>query len=86
MLTLGHAEEFKEFGIGVNSLWPRTTIASGAPKFLLEKEMLMRSRDELIMVDAMYLILTSDANVTTGNHFLDEEVLVNVGITDLKKY
>ena len=51
-------------------------IYKGAPKFLIDKELLGRSRNEFIMVDAMYLILTSDAKVTTGNHFLDEEVLV----------
>jgi len=48
--------------------------------------MLARSRNEFIMVDAMMVILTSDAKITTGNHFLDEEVLVNVGITDLSSY
>ena len=29
MCTLGHAAEFKPQGIGVNSLWPRTAIATG---------------------------------------------------------
>ena len=28
--TLGHAGEFRPFGIGVNSLWPRTVIATAA--------------------------------------------------------
>ena len=30
MCTLGQPGEFKKFGIGVNSLWPRTAIATAA--------------------------------------------------------
>src|ERR1035441_2254834 len=30
MCTLGHASEFRRHGIGVNSLWPRTLIATAA--------------------------------------------------------
>ncbi|HSH92419.1 MAG TPA: NAD(P)-dependent oxidoreductase, partial [Ramlibacter sp.] len=30
MCTLGHAGEFKKYGIAVNSLWPRTAIATAA--------------------------------------------------------
>ena len=34
MCTLGHAAEFKRHGIGVNSLWPRTVIATAALQML----------------------------------------------------
>jgi citronellol/citronellal dehydrogenase len=30
MCVLGMAEEFKEIGIAVNSIWPRTAIATAA--------------------------------------------------------
>ena len=36
LVTLGLAEELREAGIAVNSLWPRTTIATAAVRNLLE--------------------------------------------------
>jgi citronellol/citronellal dehydrogenase len=39
-----------------------------------------------IMADAAYAILTMDAATTTGNFFIDDEVLAKVGVTDLAKY
>ena len=38
------------------------------------------------MADAAYAVLTSDAATTTGNFFIDEEVLKRAGVTDLEKY
>ena len=35
MCVLGHAEEFKNHGIAVNALWPRTAIATAAVGNLL---------------------------------------------------
>jgi citronellol/citronellal dehydrogenase len=39
-----------------------------------------------IMADAAYAILTSDAAATTGNFFIDDEVLARHGVTDLSRY
>ena len=39
-----------------------------------------------IMADAAYQVLISDAKTTTGNFFIDDEVLKTAGITDLSKY
>ena len=39
-----------------------------------------------ILADAAYLVLTSDARRTTGNFFIDDEVLMAHGITDLDRY
>jgi citronellol/citronellal dehydrogenase len=39
-----------------------------------------------ILADAAYLILTSDAVTTTGNFFIDDELLARHGITDLDGY
>ena len=36
--------------------------------------------------DAAHAVLTSDAATTTGNFFIDEEVLARAGVTDLDKY
>jgi citronellol/citronellal dehydrogenase len=39
-----------------------------------------------ILADAAYFILTSDAAATTGNFFIDDEVLACHGVTDLDGY
>ena len=38
------------------------------------------------MADAAYYLLTRDSRTTTGNFFIDDEVLVSEGVTDLDKY
>ena len=38
------------------------------------------------MADAAYLILTSDARTTSGNFYVDDELLAAHGITDLSGY
>ncbi len=43
-------------------------------------------RDPEIMADAAYQVLVSDAASTTGNFFIDDEVLQQAGISDLSKY
>jgi len=85
MCTLGHAAEFKPHGIGVNSLWPRTAISTAALQMIPGID-LGRCRTPEILVDAAYLILTSDAKMTTGNFFIDDELLARHGITDLEPY
>jgi citronellol/citronellal dehydrogenase len=87
LCVLGMAEEFKDYGIGVNALWPRTTIATAAVQNLLGgDEMIQRSRTPEIMADAAYFILSRDAKSCNGNYFIDDEVLAAEGITDLSKY
>ncbi|MGW4351987.1 SDR family oxidoreductase [Nocardia sp. NPDC004582] len=87
LTTLGLSEELRKYGIGVNSLWPRTTIATAAVKNLLGGEqMIATSRTPDIYADAAYLVLTSPAKDTTGNFFIDDEVLAAHGITDLDRY
>ena len=85
MCTLGHAAEFKRHGIGVNSLWPRTAIATAALQMIPGADT-DKCRKPEILSDAAYLILTSDARETTGNFFVDDELLARHGITDLEKY
>jgi citronellol/citronellal dehydrogenase len=38
------------------------------------------------LADAAYLILNSDSKTTTGNFFIDDELLAQHGITDLDRY
>ena len=83
--TLGHAGEFRPLGIAVNSLWPRTAIATAALQMIPGVD-IARCRTPEILADAAYLILTSDAKATTGNFFLDDTLLAQHGITDLDRY
>jgi citronellol/citronellal dehydrogenase len=85
LCVLGHAEEFRPDGIAVNALWPRTVIQTAALQMIpgIKPE---NCRSVEIMADAAYAILTMDATTTTGNFFIDEEVLKQAGVTDFGKY
>jgi citronellol/citronellal dehydrogenase len=85
MCTLGHSGEFKRIGIGVNSLWPRTAIATAALQMIPGVDV-AKCRTPEILSDAAYLILTSDPKATTGNFFIDDTLLAQHGVTDLEKY
>ncbi|MFW9949738.1 MAG: SDR family oxidoreductase [Candidatus Thorarchaeota archaeon] len=87
MCVLGMAEEFKKDGIAVNALWPRTAIATAAVENLLGGETAIKhSRKPEIVADAAYIILTRRSTETTGNFFIDDELLIENGVTDLGKY
>lgn len=84
MCTLGHSGEFKKYGIAVNSLWPRTAIATAALQMIPGVDLKLCRKPE-ILSDAAYLILTS-TGMQTGNFYIDDEVLAAHGVTDLEKY
>jgi citronellol/citronellal dehydrogenase len=86
MCTLGMAEELKKDGIAVNSLWPRTTIATAAVEVHFPPQILRASRHAAIMADAAHMILTSDARANTGNFYLDEDLLRKNGVTEFDHY
>ena len=87
MCVLGMAEEFKEFGIAVNALWPRTAIATAAVQNHLGGDEIMRlSRNVDIMADAAYEILTKSSKEFTGNFCIDDLILHDAGIKDFTKY
>jgi citronellol/citronellal dehydrogenase len=83
--TLGHAGEFRPLGIAVNSLWPRTAIATAALQMIPGVDTRLCRKPE-ILADAAWHILTRDARSTTGRFFIDDEVLAEAGITDLDPY
>jgi citronellol/citronellal dehydrogenase len=85
MCTLGHAAEFAPLGIAVNSLWPRTAIATSALQLIPGVD-LGRTRKPEILADAAYLVLTSDPKTTTGRFFIDDALLAEHGITELERY
>lgn len=86
LCTLGFAEEFRNDGIAVNSLWPRTIIDTAAIRNLLGGEaMAKKGRKPEIVADAAYEILCQDASYT-GRFLIDDEVLREAGVTDFEKY
>jgi citronellol/citronellal dehydrogenase len=87
MCVLGMAGEFRKDGIAFNALWPRTTIATAAVQNLLGGDAMIRgSRKPEIMADAAYVIFNKPAKETTGNFFIDEDVLTQAGVTDFTHY
>jgi citronellol/citronellal dehydrogenase len=84
MCVLGMAEEFRG-KVAVNALWPRTTIATAAVDMLGGDALMRSSRVPEIMADAAHWILSQGVE-TTGNFFLDDEVLTAAGVTDLDAY
>ena len=99
LTTLGLAEELKEDGIAVNSLWPRTLIDTAAIRNLPDGgNMVKASRSPEIMADAAHAILTgSNVRVTdggaepvgagiSGNFYIDEQVLRAAGVSDFSSY
>lgn len=53
---------------------------------LTGSESYKHSRKPDIMADAAYAILTKDSKTTTGNFFIDDEVLKAEGVSDMKQY
>jgi citronellol/citronellal dehydrogenase len=87
MCVLGMAAEFRDRGVAVNALWPRTTIATAAVRNLLGgEEMIRSSRTPEIIADAAHVILTKPAREFTGNFCIDDTLLAQHGITDFDTY
>jgi citronellol/citronellal dehydrogenase len=84
MCTLGQSGEFRKYGIAVNSLWPRTAIATAALQMIPGVDLNMCRKPE-ILADAAYFILTGPAS-NSGNFYIDDELLAARGVTDLDKY
>ena len=87
MLTLGMSEEFKKYGISVNSLWPKTMIATAAIEFELgSRDAFKRARTPAIMADAAHAILSSEGRSLTGRLLIDEDILREQGVSDFEQY
>lgn len=88
LCALGMAREFAggDGSIGVNCLWPRTTIATAAIEFNFPEAILKASRKPAIVADAAREILTRDSRTCSGNFFIDEDVLREAGVVDFGQY
>jgi len=85
MCVIGMAEEFRDQGIAVNGLWPRTIIDTAALNLLPGVSGAMGRTPE-ILADCAHLILTTTGLARTGNLYIDDDLLASVGITDLDRY
>jgi citronellol/citronellal dehydrogenase len=87
LLSLGWAAEYSDTGIGFSCLWPQTYIATSAVTNLAAgNELVSRSRTTDIMADAAVEILTHPAAEANGQTYIDSDVLVAAGVTDLARY
>ncbi|HEY8025913.1 MAG TPA: NAD(P)-dependent oxidoreductase [Burkholderiaceae bacterium] len=87
LFTLAHAAEFRKQGVAVNSLWPRTAIATAAvANEIGGQAMIDASRKPEIMADAAHWILQQPAKQCSGNFFIDDEVLLAAGVRDFAQY
>ncbi|HEX3529667.1 MAG TPA: NAD(P)-dependent oxidoreductase [Thermoanaerobaculia bacterium] len=86
LCTLGLAEEFKDDGIAVNSLWPKTVVLTAALAMLGGITPPEKCRKPEIMSDAAHAVLTRDSRCCTGQFYIDEDVLREAGVTDFEKY
>jgi citronellol/citronellal dehydrogenase len=87
MLSLGMHEEFKKYAISVNSLWPKTVIATAAIEFEAGGPAVMKAaRLPAIMADAAYAILSSRERSISGRLLIDEEILREQGQSDFEQY
>ena len=86
LCVLGLAEEFKDDGIAINSLWPRTVIATAALAMLGGLTPPERCRKPEIVADAAHAVLTRDSRCCTGQFYIDEDVLREAGVTDFERY
>jgi len=87
LCVLGMAEEFREWGIAVNALWPRTAIATAAVANLLGGQQALKCcRQPTIMADAAHAILVRPSRDCSGNFFIDDDILRREGVTDFSSY
>ncbi|MHC9509967.1 SDR family oxidoreductase [Kangiella sp. M94] len=87
ILSRGIAEEFKPYGIAVNTLWPETYIATAAIEFAVgNKETLNYARKPEIMADAAQIVLTHPSKNYTGLWLIDEQVLKAAKVSDFSQY
>jgi|TARA_Y100000992_G_scaffold244063_1_gene175151 citronellol/citronellal dehydrogenase len=77
----------KEFPkVAINTLWPRTTIATAPVMNILGgPDMMKISRKTDIMGDAAEIILKANPELCNGKNFIDDEVLASMNI-DVEKY
>jgi len=86
LCVLGMAGEFRDKGVAVNALWPRTAVDTDAMNVITGPDFRRRCRKPEILADAAHAILTRPSKSCTGNFFIDDDVLREAGVTDFAIY
>ncbi len=86
LCVLGMAGEFRDKGVAVNALWPRTAVDTDAMNVITGPDFRRRCRKPEILADAAHAILTRESRGCTGNFFIDDDVLREAGVTDFAIY
>lgn len=73
-------------GVACNTLWPRYAVATAAISFIGGDRLAALSRTPAAVADAAFRIITAPASVMSGRHFIDDDILRAVGITDFRRY
>jgi len=83
MMSRGLAAEFED-EVAFNTLWPRTGIDTNAIKNVTNSDAIsMILWKPSIMGKAAVTIFKSDYQKFTGNHFIDDEVLIGAGLENM---
>ncbi|MEZ5460892.1 SDR family oxidoreductase [Dokdonella sp.] len=85
LCVLGMAAEFRDDGIAVNALWPRTLIATDALN-MIPGVSTQNARKPEIVADAAHAILIKPSREQTGGFLIDDAVLAKGGVTDFDQY
>lgn len=86
LYAMAMAAEFRRARIAFNTLWPKTYIDTAAVRHIAGTQAQAVSRTPEIMADAAWHILTQPSTAFTGRHCVDENVLVEAGVRDLRPY
>lgn len=87
LCTLGLSHEVRSRGVAVNSLWPKTLIATSAIGHMQDGALLLqRARSPEIVADAAHVVLTSTGLSVSGEFLIDEDVLAASGVTNFDSY
>lgn len=84
VLTHGLANELKDSGVSISSLWPATAIKAFVTDKLGTPPSVMRTPD--IFADAVLGIAEEKSDKLNGLALIDEDYLRTTGITDFSKY
>lgn len=86
LCTLGMAAEFRDRKIAVNSLWPKTAIATAAISWIMGKDAIKHCRKAQIVADAAHALFLSKPTEISGQCLLDEDFLRSKGVADFDIY
>ncbi len=86
LCSIGMSAEFERYGIAVNSLWPRTIIATAAINWIMGDDGMKQSRTPAIMADTAYMLFNKQKREITGQAIIDEYFLRDHGIDDFDQY